>query len=129
MINPTEHQAVTINLNLNINLDPRTLGHVTRMLQRILDQGANMAATIDQVLADVTEESTTIDSIGTLVSGLKDQLAAALANTTVPPDVQAKIDQTFALIESNKAKLAAAVTANTPAQPPVDPNNPTGPTT
>lgn len=74
-------------------------------------------ASIDQVAADVTAETTVIDSISTLIGGLETQLAAALAGAGIPADVQAKIDAVFATAETNKAKLAAAVLAGTPVQP------------
>jgi len=71
-------------------------------------------ATIDQVLQDVTDESTLEDSIITLLQAIKAQLDAALANTTIPKDVQDKIDAVFTQLEANKVKVAAAITANTP---------------
>lgn len=70
--------------------------------------------TIDQVLADAQEESTVGDSLIALTARIKTELDAALANVTVPPDVQAKINQVFDVIEANKAKAAAAILANTP---------------
>lgn len=79
--------------------------------------GVRIMASIDDLVNDVAAESTVDDSIIALVQGLQTQLAAALANVTIPPDVQAKIDQAFAGIEANKAKLAAAVVAGTPAAP------------
>lgn len=74
-------------------------------------------ATIDDVVKDVTDESTVEDGLITLTTDIKTQLDAALAGTTVPPAVQAKIDAVFTQLETNKAKLAAAITANTPAAP------------
>ena len=73
-------------------------------------------ATIDDVVKDVTDESTVEDGLITLTTDIKTQLDAALAGTTVPPAVQAKIDAVFTQLETNKAKLAAAITANTPAE-------------
>lgn len=67
-------------------------------------------ATIDQVLSDVQAESTTIASVQAFVAGLRQQLADALANTSVPADVQAKIDQVFDAVEANKVALAGAMT-------------------
>lgn len=87
------------------------------ILHRIEQKVNTMAATLDQVLKDVEEESTVIDSISELVKGLKQQLADALAGTTLPPAVQAKVDAVFAQAEANKAKLADALVANTPSEP------------
>lgn len=69
-------------------------------------------ASLDDVLKDVTDESTAIDGISTLVAGLKQQLADALAGTTLPPAVQAKVDAVFAQAEINKGKIATALAAN-----------------
>lgn len=70
--------------------------------------------TLDDILADVTAESTTIDSLSAFIAGLKQQLADALSGTTLPPAVQAKVDAVFAQAESNKQKLADALAANVP---------------
>lgn len=73
--------------------------------------------TLDQILTDVADESTQIDSLSTLTAGIKQQLADALAGTTLPTAVQAKIDAVFAGVEANKGKVVAAINANTPAPP------------
>lgn len=75
-----------------------------------------MANTLDDVLKDVTDESTLDDSIIALLTGIKAQLDAVLAGGLTPA-LQAKVDQIFAQAEANKAKVAAAITANTPAAP------------
>ena len=77
-----------------------------------------MSANIDQVLQDATDESTVEDSLIAVTTNIKSQLDAALAGTTIPPAVQAKIDAVFTQLETNKAKVAAAVLANTPAATP-----------
>lgn len=73
-----------------------------------------MAATIDDILAGVQQESTVDDSIIALLNNI----AAQLANAGVPQD---KIDAIMAVIQANQTKVTAAVTANTPAQPPPTP--------
>lgn len=75
-------------------------------------------AKLDDVLQDIADETTLEDSILALLTTIKQQLADALAGATLPPDVQAKIDVAFASLEANKAKLSAAVAANTPIAPP-----------
>ncbi len=72
---------------------------------------------LDDVLAEVTAESTKLDGNSTLISGLKQQLADALAGTTLPPAVQAKVDAIFTQAEQNSAKIDAALTANVPPTP------------
>lgn len=97
---------------------------VERRLARILDhlnilnsKLEAIMATLDQVLQDVTDESTAIDSISTLIDGLKQQIADALSGATLPPAVQSKVDAIFAQAETNKAKIAAALSANVPPTP------------
>jgi altronate dehydratase len=86
-------------------------------LDRIVNTQRYIMATIDQVLQDVTDESTAIDSVSALISGLKQQLADALSGATIPPAVQAKVDAVFATAEANKAKLATALATNVPPVP------------
>lgn len=79
---------------------------------RILHRMEKMMSTLDEVLADVTEEGTKLDSLAAFIAGLKQQIADALAGTTLPPAVQAKVDAVFAGVESNKGKVQAALDAN-----------------
>lgn len=74
-------------------------------------------ATLDEVLAEVTDESGRLDSIQALLDGIRQQLADALAGTTLPTEVQAKVDAVFAGLTANKAKIDKAL--NTGAPPPV----------
>ena len=67
--------------------------------------------TLDDILNDVGDESTKIDSLGTFVAGLKQQLADALAGVLTPAQ-QAKVDAIFAAVETNKAKVVAAMDQN-----------------
>ena len=67
-------------------------------------------ALVDDVLADVQDESTVIGSVEQLLTNLSAQLAAA---GTDP----AKLAQVKSAIDANKARLSAAVVANTPAAP------------
>lgn len=71
-------------------------------------------ATLDETLAAVTAEDTKVDSIIALVAGLKQQLADALAGTTLPPATQAKIDAIFSQATASAGKIDTAITANTP---------------
>jgi altronate dehydratase len=80
---------------------------VLALLHQLLHNQGKIMATLDEVLADVTDEGTQIDSLSVLVAGLKQQLADALSGTTLPPAVQAKVDAVFAGDD--------AINANTPA--------------
>lgn len=67
-------------------------------------------ATLDDVVAKVTDVGTVEDSVITLLTGIKAQLDAAGQD---PAKLQALSDA----LDAQKAKLAAAITANTPATP------------
>ncbi len=73
-----------------------------------------MANTIDDIVSEITDETTVVDGVVAFITGLKQQLADALAGN---PALQAKVDAIMAAALSNKAKLATAITANTPAAP------------
>ncbi len=76
-----------------------------------------MAQTLDDVLADVTDEKTQIDSLAALTTGLKAQLDAVLAGALTPAQ-QAKVDAIFTAVDANKAAVVTAINANTPAATP-----------
>ena len=94
---------------MNSNGLLRDLG---RKIDLVIQTQEKIMASLDQVLADVTKESTDLDSIAALISGLKQQIADALAGTTLPPATQAKVDAIFAAAETNKGKIADALAAN-----------------
>lgn len=96
---------------------PRWAAELNRKIDLIIGTQETIMATLDAVLADVTGESTQIAGISTLISGLEQQVADALSGTTLPPTVQAKVDAIFAQAEKNKADIATALAANTPAAP------------
>ncbi len=88
--------------------DPAWLDELSKKMEKIM-------ATLDQILTDVTNESSQLDSLNALIQGLKQQLADALSGTTLPPAVQAKVDAIFTDTEANAAKIAQAINSNTPA--------------
>jgi len=67
-----------------------------------------MAKTLDDLIDDVTGQTTVVQSIVTLVTGLKTQLDAAIASGNM-----AKVQQVADAIEANTAALASAVTSGT----------------
>lgn len=80
-------------------------------LERLVSKPmADNAKTLDDILQDVADEKTVVESVSTMVDGLSAQLKAALAAND-----PAKIQQVIDAIDANKAKLAAALVANTPA--------------
>jgi len=95
---------------------------IKSQLATLTIQGVRMMATLQQIADDVAAEATVISGISTLIDGLETQLAAALANSGITPEVQAQIDTIFAGAEANKAALAAALLkGTTPVVPTVVP--------
>lgn len=74
-------------------------------------------ATLDEVLALVTDEDTKLDSVIALIDGLKQQLDDALAGITLPPAVQAKVDEIFSRATTNAAKIVDALDTTNPPTP------------
>lgn len=70
--------------------------------------------TPQETLDAVTAEDTRVDSIIAFAAGLKAQLAAALANVTIPPAVQAQINSIFDLSSASAAKIDTALNTNVP---------------
>ena len=71
-------------------------------------------ATIDQILADATSETSVVASVQAAITSLQAQLTAALANVTIPAAVQTKMNTIFSTMTGNDTALAAALSANTP---------------
>jgi len=90
--------------------DRARLARVESMLAQLLCLSGGIMATLDELLADVADETTVIASVELLLTNLSTQLAAAIASGD-PTKVQAVRDA----ISVNKARLSAAVVANTPA--------------
>lgn len=97
---------------------------IAKLLEKcdlILANQEKIMASLDDVLSEVTDESTRLDSIQALIDGIKKQLADALAGTTLPPAVQTKVDAVFAGLTTNKGKIDTALNANVPPPPPAKP--------
>jgi len=87
---------------------------VISMLRQILHKENIIMATLQDVLADVQQESDIDDSIITLLTNISQQLKDAQAQND-PAAIQSVINQ----IDANKKKISDAVTANTIVQPTV----------
>lgn len=97
------------------------LERIENKLNILIKKENKMDVTIDQILAEATSETTLQGSIITLINSIQAQLTAALSGTTIPPDVQAKMNAVFSTLTSNDAAVTAAITANTPIASPVAP--------
>lgn len=73
-----------------------------------------MPVTLDQALESVTSNGTVGDSAVQLMTTLKTRLDEVLSGVVIPPAVQAKVDAIFNASEADKAKIEAAILANTP---------------
>jgi hypothetical protein len=89
---------------------------VANIAASILDMKEKIVATIDQLAQDVSDESTLIESVATLITGLRQQILDALSGATLPEAVQAKVNAVFATAESNKARLTSALATGTAAE-------------
>lgn len=90
--------------------DPDPLQKLKNRRQEFLRKVQILMASIDDVVAAVQAESDEDDSVIAFIAGLKQQLADALAGTTLPPATQAKVDAIFAQATANAGKLATAIT-------------------
>lgn len=95
----------------------KTLKRIEAKLDYLIEKENQMSATLDQVVQDVSDETTLESSIVTLLDGIQAQLTAALAGTTISAANQTKIDAIFSGLEANKTALSAAIIANTPVTP------------
>jgi hypothetical protein len=83
---------------------------VFQKLENLERQGEKLMALGQDILDAVTAETTIVDSYLALVQGL-------INDNTIPADVGVKI---LAAINDEKAKVAAAITANTPVPPVIE---------
>lgn len=89
------------------------LNHIDESLKILTRMELMEMADLNTLKDDVANQSTVVDSAVTLLKGLKDALDAAIASGD-PAAIQAVSDA----LHANTDSLAAAVEANTPAEPP-----------
>lgn len=94
--------------HLHVHFDPRFMA----LLEGIFQREGTILATIEEVQAAVAAEGTVVDSVVTLLGGISQQLADAIAQND-PVALQAVVDS----INAQSQTLADAVVANTPASP------------
>lgn len=105
------HIGLTPEVNAQFYAFQHKLDLIIRTQEKIM-------ATLDQVLSDVTDEGTRLDSLSALIGGLRTQLADALSGANLPAPVQAKVDAIFAAAEANKGKIDTALNTGVPAPTP-----------
>lgn len=107
-----------IDLKIDDILINKKLDVIIKLLLKIIRKEENIMATLDEVLAAVTEERTVVDGVSALLDQLKLMLDEALARELTPAQ-QAKVDAIFAAAQGNKTELATALLDHTPQAPPV----------
>jgi hypothetical protein len=88
------------------------------LLGRLQQEVRHMDHNIDELTAEVADESTQIDSLSVLTANIKKALDDALSGASLPPAVQAKVNAIFSSIQNNKQKVVDSINANTPAAEP-----------
>src|SRR4051812_13165908 len=79
---------VDANGNSRLQRIERRLSGTENQLDQILTKENRIMATLDQIAADVTAESTMLDGLSTLIGGLRQQVADALASAGMSADDQ-----------------------------------------
>ena len=92
----------------------KQLNRIENKLNYLIKEMKMADVTNDQLVAEASNETTLQASVITLLNTVQAQLTAALANTAIPADVQAKMNTIFSTLTSNDAAVTAALTANTP---------------
>jgi hypothetical protein len=94
-----------------------------RMLRALLTldgKVTRLMATIDEVLAEITSQTSKIEGIDALLDGLRAQVQELLDQQgNIPPALQEKIDAVFDTAKANTAAIDAAIAENTPPASPV----------
>lgn len=83
---------------------------------RIQKELREMAKTLEDTLALVREQRSQTGSLIALTSSIQQRLQDALSGASLPPAVQAKIDEIFNEVDAEKTEVANAINANTPAE-------------
>jgi hypothetical protein len=94
------------------------LDEILLQLHSISERETNIMATLatlDTILAKVTEQTTITNGVVVLITGLRQQILDAGTAAGLSPEVLAKFDAILATVDSNSAVLSSALTANVPA--------------
>lgn len=97
------------NITLNLVVDTAQLGRIEAALAVLNLKGTTIMVTTQDILDKVTEQTTITAGLVAAIDGLEQQVNDALAGVTLPPAVQAKIDEAFAALSANNVTLAAAL--------------------
>lgn len=95
----------------------RQMIRVEHLLNLVLEQELHMSKEMDDLVAEVQADTDATNAVNTLLTSLEQQIKDAGTDT-------AKLADLTKQLAANRAILSAAVTANTPAATPIDPNAP-----
>lgn len=100
---------ITISIRSHMSVADR-FDRVEAMLKQIVNQGTNIMATLQDIIAKVEAEKTVEDSAIALLQSISQQLKDAIASND-PTQLQQIAD----MLDANTSTLTQAVTDNTPA--------------
>ncbi|HET7376886.1 MAG TPA: hypothetical protein VFK30_09270 [Anaerolineae bacterium] len=103
---------MTIDLNIRLNSESidkilLALAAIKADTEKLIKETTAMAATLDDVVAETTRQTTIEASTESFIAGLQAQIQAAGGDA-------AKIQQIFDTLKANNDRLAAAIVAGTP---------------
>ncbi len=108
-----------MDIHLNLHVDPAFEQRLDSLLKLLVQQQENVMAAIDDLTADVTTNTSVVQSAVALLSNLTTQLNAAVASGDMT-----QVAALATTLSTNNAALAVAVAANTPAAPSSPPASP-----
>ena len=101
-----------LKINIVHSVDPELMRMFRSLVNTVvgIEKEISMAqATLDDIIQEVTDLKAVDDSVVALLTSLNEKLAAAIASGDM-----AKVQAVSDAITAEKARLASAVTANTP---------------
>lgn len=93
--------------SLELRVMSLEITRLTFLVENLITKAEEMSAELDRLTKEVEETGTAVDSVLALVEGLAQQIRALSDN---PAALNALADE----LDAKQAKIAAAVTANTP---------------
>lgn len=96
---------------------PETIGNLLSKLQEGINAMTRLADEIAALRTNVTELTSTVASAKELIEGLAAKIEDNIGDETALQEIVTEL-------RAQKDQLAAAVVANTPAEPPVEPTPP-----
>lgn len=93
------------------------LNDLQKLVSTVVKKETAIMASIDDAIAEVAAQNTALGSVKTLITTIEGQLQAALSGASLPPAVQAKVDQLFSSLQSNDQVIADALAAGVPPPP------------